>query len=88
MLQKALVCLAVGAIALTAAAALCAVVLVDPGVVAVGVAQANSAPVTVIYKNQLHPSIGELAARAPQTEHKGVANTDKDLVFERRDQWI
>ena len=87
MLQKALVCLAVGAIALTAAA-LCAVVLVGPGVVAVGVAQANSAPVTVIYKNQLHPSIGELAARAPQTEHKGVANTDKDLVFERRDQWI
>jgi hypothetical protein len=73
MLQKALDCLAVGAIALTAAIALCAVVIVDPGAVAVGVAQANSAPVTVIYKNQLHPSIGELAARAPQTEHKGCS---------------
>lgn len=85
--QKALDCLAVSTIALTAAA-LCAVVLVGQAVDVVGFAQANSAPVTVISKNELSPSIDELAPQAALTEHKGQANSDEGLVFERRDQWI
>ena len=87
MLQKALDCLALSTLSLTAAV-LCAVVLVGPGVKAGDVAQANSSLVTVIYKNQLYPSIGELAARAVQPEHKGEANSNERVVSERRDQWI
>jgi hypothetical protein len=87
MLQKALDCLALSTISLTVAA-LCAVVLVGPGVKAVDVGQADSSQITVIYKNQLYPSIGELTARATLTEHKGQANSDEGLVFERLDQWI
>ena len=87
MLQKTLDCLALSTISLTAAV-LCAVVIMGPGAKAVDVAQATSSLVTVIYKNQMHPSIGELAAHAALTEHKDEANSDEGFVFERRDQWI
>lgn len=37
-------------------------------------AEAKSSRVGVIYKNQLHPRIGELEARAAKTDDKGEAN--------------
>jgi hypothetical protein len=45
----------------------------------------RSSRVTVIYKNQLYPSIGELKARAAKTDE---ANSDKEVLFRRRGQWI
>jgi len=45
----------------------------------------HSSRVTVIYKNQVYPSIGELKARAAETDE---ANSDKEVLFHRRDQWI
>jgi hypothetical protein len=47
-----------------------------------------SSRVTVIYKNQVYPSIGELKARAAVADHSGRPNSDKGLVFHRRGQWI
>jgi hypothetical protein len=45
----------------------------------------DSSRVTVIYKNRVHPSIGELKARAAETDE---ANSDKELLFQRQGQWI
>src|SRR5687767_7943643 len=53
----------------------------------VGVVPASSR-VTVIYKNQTHPSIGELEARAAETDQSGDANSFDGLVFQRQGQWI
>jgi hypothetical protein len=44
--------------------------------------------VTVIYKNQVHPSIGELEAGAAEEHESGQANSDRELRFQRRGQWI
>jgi hypothetical protein len=49
---------------------------------------APSTRVTVIYKNQMHPSIGELEAGAREKDHSGDANSQDGLVFQRRSQWI
>jgi hypothetical protein len=48
---------------------------------------ASSRRVTVIYKNQLHPSIGELEAAA-EKGRSGDANSHDGLIFQRRSQWI
>ena len=85
--SDALYSLAPGTISLTAAF-LCAVVLVGPNVKTMDVAQANSSLVTVIYKNQLYPSVGELGAQGALTEHKGEANIPEGLAFRGRGQWI
>jgi hypothetical protein len=82
MLQKALNCLAVNIVFLTAAA------LFVLGIIGTPVAQADSSLVTILYKNQMHPGIGELAARAVHRALKGEANLVESVVSERRDQWI
>jgi hypothetical protein len=50
--------------------------------------ETGSSRVTVIYKNQMHPSIGELEARAAEKYDSGQANGDREIVFQRRGQWI
>jgi len=69
------------------AAALVALAMISNGMETQDLAEAKSTRVTVIYKNQMHPSIGEIEART-QTEHKGEANSDKGLAVKRQDQWI
>jgi hypothetical protein len=48
---------------------------------------APSRRITVIYKNQMHPSIGELKAAA-EKDRSGDANSHDGLTFLRRGQWI
>lgn len=47
-----------------------------------------SSRVTVIYKNQIHPSLGELGARAVAADPSGEANSDKKFVSQRQSQEI
>jgi hypothetical protein len=53
-----------------------------------GMKPAHLARLTVVYKNELHPTISELEARAPQGGHKGKASSDDSIRFKRQDQWI
>jgi hypothetical protein len=46
--------------------------------------ETGSSRVTVIYKNQVHPSTGELEARAAEKYDSGQANSDKEIAFQRR----
>jgi hypothetical protein len=48
----------------------------------------GSPRVTIIYKNQVQPSIGELEAGADEKYNSGQANSDRELRFQRRGQWI
>lgn len=82
MLQQALNCLALNIVSLTAAA------LFVLGVIGTNVAQADSSLVTILYKNQMNPSIGELAARAVHRALQGEANMVECVGSERTDQWI
>jgi hypothetical protein len=52
------------------------------------VGEESSPRVTVIYKNQVHPSVGELEARAAETDLSGEANSVIDFVIQRQGQWI
>jgi len=70
------------------AAALVALAMISHGLETQDLAEAKSSRVTVINKNHMHPSIGEIEARAVQTEHKGEANSDKGFALKRQDQWI
>jgi hypothetical protein len=47
----------------------------------------NSARVTVVHKNRIHPSLEELEARAVAAD-PGGANSDKKLVSQRQSQQI
>jgi hypothetical protein len=67
------------------AAALVPAALVGPDIENLNSADANSARVTQIYMNQLRPSISELQARATYWDK---ANSNEDLAFKRRGQWI
>jgi hypothetical protein len=70
------------------AAAIVALAMISHGLETQDLAEAKSSRVTVINKNQMHPSIDEIEARAVQTEHKGEANSDKGFALKRQDQWI
>ena len=48
----------------------------------------RSSRTTVVYKNQIHPSLGELGARVVAAERGGEANSDKELVTQRQSQEI
>jgi hypothetical protein len=87
MLQKVFDRAALIAISVIAAA-LVALAMIGNGLEVQDAAEAKSSPVTVIYKNQAHPSIGELEARAARTDDKGKANSDEGFVFERQGRWI
>ena len=50
--------------------------------------ETGSSRVTVIYKNQVHPSVGELEAGAAEKYDSGQANSDKEIAYQRRGQWI
>jgi hypothetical protein len=52
------------------------------------VGEESSSRVTVVYKNQVHPSVGELEARAAETNLSGEANSDMDFVIQRQSQWM
>ena len=69
------------------AAALVALAMISNGLETQKLAEAKSPRVTVIDKNQMHPSIGEIEART-QTAHKGEANSDRGLALKRQEQWI
>ena len=62
--------------------------MISNGLKTQDLAKVKSPRVTVIDKNQMHPSIGEIEARAVQTEHNGEANSDMDFVIQRQGQWI
>jgi hypothetical protein len=87
MLQKVFDRAALIAISVIAAA-LVALAMMGNGLEVQDVAEAKSSRVTVIYKNQPHPSIGELESRAAKTDDKGKANSDEGFVFERQGRWI
>jgi hypothetical protein len=87
VIQKALDCVALTAISITAAA-LYASVAVAIGEQTPDGGGAGSSMLTVIYKNQLHPNIGELATRATQRNPNDKANSDESLEFQQREQWI
>jgi hypothetical protein len=44
--------------------------------------------ITVIYKNQVQPTIAELEARITKTKQGNNVNSDKAIVSPRRSQWI
>jgi hypothetical protein len=44
--------------------------------------------VTVIHKNQLHPKLGEVEARAAERRTKGEANSVHGIVPKSQGQWI
>ena len=71
----------------TPEAALPAVPTVEPTGLP-GMKPAHLARLTVVYKNELHPTISELEARAPQGGHKGKASSDDSIRFKRQGQWI
>lgn len=48
----------------------------------------TSSRVTVMYKNQIHPSLGERGGRAVAADPGGEANSDKELVSQRQSQEI
>ena len=48
----------------------------------------RSSRTTVVYKNQIHPSLGELGERVVAAERGGEANSDKELVTQRQSQEI
>jgi hypothetical protein len=79
--RTALIALFISAVALVSLA------MISNGLEPQDLAKVKSPRVTVIDKNQMHPSIGEIEART-QTEHKGEANSDKSLAVKRQDQWI
>jgi len=87
MLQKALDRAALIAISVIAAA-LVALAMIGNGLEVMDVAETDSSRVTVVYKNQAHPSIGELEAHAAKTDDKDEANSDEGFVFERQGEWI
>jgi hypothetical protein len=74
----------IAAVAITAAA-LVPVALIGRDMEDVNSDEANSTRVTEIYKNQLHPSIGEFHAPA---NDMGKAHSTEDLAIKRRGQWI
>jgi hypothetical protein len=86
-LQKAFNCTALVAISITIALLL-VVAMVGNGLRTMSVVEADSSKVTVIYKNQLYPRIGELKARSAQTATKGEANSDEVVVPGQQGQWI
>lgn len=69
-------------------AALVAVATIGHGFNAPAGEETASSGVTVIYKNQMHPSIGELEAGAAEKYDSGQANSVKEVIFQRRGQWI
>jgi hypothetical protein len=87
MLQKAFDRAALIAVSVIAAV-LVALAMIGNGLEVQDVAETDSSRVTVISKNQLHPGIGELEARAAETDDKGKANSDEGFVFERQGEWI
>jgi hypothetical protein len=48
----------------------------------------RSSGITVIFKNQVHPSIDKPKARAAETDCSDQTNGDKGLVFHGQGQWI
>ena len=64
------------------------VAILDSGWNAVVSEETSSSRVTVIYKNQMHPSLGELKVRPAVTVQSDDANSDEGLVFQRRSQRI
>ena len=44
--------------------------------------------ITVIYKNQVQPTIAELEARITKTKQGNNVNSDKAIVSPRRSQWL
>jgi hypothetical protein len=74
----------IAAVAITAAA-LVPVALIGHDMEDVDSDEANSTRVTEIYRNRLHPRIGEL--RAPAID-MGNAHSTEDLAIKRRGQWI
>jgi hypothetical protein len=75
------------AISLTAAT-LVTLAFIGSGLKAPVGEEIGSSRVTVIYKNQVHPSVGELEARAAETDLSGQANSDTDFGIQRQAQWI
>jgi hypothetical protein len=55
---------------------------------AINHAETHLSRLTIVYKNQLHPSIIELEAREPQAAHKGETSSHESGSFKRQDQWI
>jgi hypothetical protein len=69
-------------------AAMIAVATLGNGLNALVGEETGFSRVTVIYKNQVHPSTGELEARAAEKYDSGQANSDRELGFQGRGQWI
>jgi hypothetical protein len=44
--------------------------------------------VAVIYKNQIHPTIAQLEARAANAERGNEVISNEGVVVQRRSQWI
>jgi hypothetical protein len=53
-----------------------------------GLAEKPPSRLTLVYKNQLRPSIIELQARDPQAPHKGEASSHDSRIFNHQGQWI
>jgi hypothetical protein len=52
------------------------------------VSESHSSRATIIYKNQLHPSIDEIEARAAAQDPGGEANSDEGFITQRQGQEI
>ena len=50
--------------------------------------EATGSRITVIYKNQVQPTIAELEARITKTKQGNNVNSEKAIVTPRRSQWI
>jgi hypothetical protein len=87
-LQRVFNCTALFAGAITAAVLIAVATSSIPGLRAINLTETHLSRLTVVYKNQLRPSMSELEARAPQAVHKGKASGHDWGVFRRQGQWI
>jgi hypothetical protein len=86
VLQRAFHCTALLATALAAAVLVALAASTAIGLSAMK--SAHLARLTVVYKNELHPSISELQARALKGSDKGEVSSDERIEFKRQGQWI
>jgi hypothetical protein len=86
MLQRAFNCTALYTCAFTAAVLVALATSSATGLSDVNLVETHLSRLTVVHKNQLRPSIGEIEANAPQ--RAGEAIGPDGVTFKRQGQWI
>jgi hypothetical protein len=76
------------AVAITAVVLVALATSTVSGLPTVILAETHSPRLTVVFKNQIYPSISELEARTSRALRKGEASGYHSRSFDRQGQWI